>query len=144
MILTDTVHQCRHRCVNMHLGDGVVVRRIRPDLFVDVQQGVEISGSSVQKLIRNIRVWTEHRALELEQSEPHQTPDALQCLSDGNTTTSASCVRTQQMFYINISNISIILTRKYPHKYQRVCTSYIFRLKEYYLIFFILYCINLI
>lgn len=140
MFLTDTMYRCRDTCAPWRWCRGPP----RPARSLCWRT----AGRRDIRLVRT-EAHQEHPSLDWAPSAgagaiwtTSNTRRVTMSLQRNHKNKCIMCVRMHQILYIN--NISIIWTRKYSQKHQRVYTSYIFRLKEYYLIFFILYCIHLI
>lgn len=54
-----------------NLAQGGLVHSLGAQLLAHVQQGVEVPSAPVQQLVGNIRVWTQHGVLQLQESAAH-------------------------------------------------------------------------
>lgn len=52
-----------------HLCNGVLIHSVSADLFVNVQQSIKVSSTTIQQLIWYIRVWAQHRPLKLKKPD---------------------------------------------------------------------------
>lgn len=52
-----------------HLCNGVLIHSVSADLFVNVQQSIKVSSTTIQQLIWYIRVWAQHGPLKLKKPD---------------------------------------------------------------------------